>query len=188
MALLEIQVVVIQDEVSDLETDVDFLFEEQVIQDEKLLNLEQETEVIEQNIVSKFNTSFNNLYTSLMPKFSFLFSSIRISTILFLIPDLQANTLDLEVRVGNLEENSGDDGNSSIAELELRVDTLEDVTAELELRVDTLEDVTAGQETRIVAAEENIQGEKQKLNKMSRYLNAVFHNQITKFSVASRSY
>ena len=100
--------------------------------------------------------------------------------------DLQANALDLEVRVGNLEENSGDDGNSSIAELELRVDTLEDVTAEIEvqvvrlenvtaeieLRVDTLEndtvrlgievnsleDVIADQETRIVAAEENIQG------------------------------
>ena len=72
------------------------------------------------------------------------------------MPDLQANTLDLEVRVGNLEENSGDDGNSSIAELELRVETLEDATAELEVRVDSLEDVTADQETRIVAAEENI--------------------------------
>ena len=60
-------------------------------------------------------------------------------------PDLQANTLDLEVRVGNLEENSGDDGNSSVAELELRVDAIEDVTSD--------------QETRIVVAEENIQGE-----------------------------
>ena len=73
---------------------------------------------------------------------------------------LQANTLDLEVRVGNLEENSGDDGNSSITELELTVETLEDDTAELEVRVGTLEDVTADQEARIVAAEENIQGEK----------------------------
>ena len=33
--------VVIQDEVSDLETDVDFLFGEQIIQDERLLNLEE---------------------------------------------------------------------------------------------------------------------------------------------------
>ena len=41
-----------QDEVTDLETDVDFLFDEEVIQDEKLLNLGQETEVKEQNIVS----------------------------------------------------------------------------------------------------------------------------------------
>ena len=34
-----------EDEVTDLETDVDFLFDEQIIQDEKLLNLEQKTEV-----------------------------------------------------------------------------------------------------------------------------------------------
>ena len=39
VALLEIQV-------SDLDEDVDFLFDEQVIQDEKLLDLEQETDVI----------------------------------------------------------------------------------------------------------------------------------------------
>ena len=51
-----------------------------------------------------------------------------------------------------MEENSGDDGNSSIAELELRVDTLEDVTVELELRVGTLEDVTADQEKRIFSS------------------------------------
>ena len=78
----------------------------------------------------------------------------RIETVSF-PPDLQANTLDLEVRVGNLEENSGDDGNSSIAELELRVDTVEDVTAD--------------QETRIVAVEENIQGEAFLLCKESRH-------------------
>ena len=46
MELLEGQVVVLQDEVSDIETDVDFLFDETVIQDERLLNLEQETDVI----------------------------------------------------------------------------------------------------------------------------------------------
>ena len=73
---------------------------------------------------------------------------------------LQANTLGLEFRVGNLEENSGDDGNSSIAELELRVDSLEDVTGD--------------QETRIVAAEENIQGEKRKLCKLSRHFNGLY--------------
>ena len=37
--LLEGQVVVIQDEVSDIETDVDFLFDEQIIQDERLFDL-----------------------------------------------------------------------------------------------------------------------------------------------------
>ena len=51
MALLEIQVIEIEEDVSDLDQDVNFLFDEQVIQDEKLLNLEQETEEIEQNIV-----------------------------------------------------------------------------------------------------------------------------------------
>ena len=46
MALLEIQVVVIQDEVSDLETNVDFLFDETGIQDERILTLEQTTDAI----------------------------------------------------------------------------------------------------------------------------------------------
>ena len=39
--VLEGQVVVIQDEVSDIEADVDFLFAETVIQDERLFTLEQ---------------------------------------------------------------------------------------------------------------------------------------------------
>ena len=47
MELLEGQVVVIQDEVSDIETDVDFLFDETVIQDERLFSLEQETDAID---------------------------------------------------------------------------------------------------------------------------------------------
>ena len=50
--LLEIQVVVIQDEVSDLETDVDFLFDEQIIQDERLFSLEQGTDAINAQLVS----------------------------------------------------------------------------------------------------------------------------------------
>ena len=56
MTLLEIQV-------SDLDQDVNFLFDEQVIQDEKLLNLEQETdaidaelEVIDGDLESKFSS------------------------------------------------------------------------------------------------------------------------------------
>ena len=40
----------IDEDVSHLDQDVNFLFDEQVIQDEKLLDLEQETEVIEENI------------------------------------------------------------------------------------------------------------------------------------------
>ena len=41
VALLEIQVVVIQDDVTGLDQYVNFLFDEQVIQDKRLLGLEQ---------------------------------------------------------------------------------------------------------------------------------------------------
>ena len=44
VSLLEIQV-------TDLNQDVNFLFDEQVIQDEKLLNLEQETDVIDTRLL-----------------------------------------------------------------------------------------------------------------------------------------
>ena len=51
MELLEGQMLVIQNEVSDIETDVDFLFDEQIIQDERFLNLEQETDVIDTRLL-----------------------------------------------------------------------------------------------------------------------------------------
>ena len=54
MELLEIQMVVIQDEVFDLESDVDYLFDQQVIQDEKLLNLEQQSDVINGQIEGNY--------------------------------------------------------------------------------------------------------------------------------------
>ena len=60
------------------------------------------------------------------------------------LPALQATTIQLDSRVSVLEENGWGDGNSSISELEERVQTLEGITVD--------------QETRIVAAEENIQG------------------------------
>ena len=50
VALLEIQVVVIQDEITDLETDVDFLFEEQIIQDERLLGVENRVLDVENGV------------------------------------------------------------------------------------------------------------------------------------------
>ena len=57
MTLLEIQVEQIQDDVTGLtvglmevDENVDFLFDEQVIQDERLLNLETETEGIEEEV------------------------------------------------------------------------------------------------------------------------------------------
>ena len=60
VALLEIQMTAIQDDVTDLEVnlmelqgDVNFLFDEQVIQDERLFSLEQDNDVIIQEVESK---------------------------------------------------------------------------------------------------------------------------------------
>ena len=60
------QVVVIQDEVSDLETDVDFLFDEQIIQDQRLFSLEQQlisiNEDIESNLLTDKMTNENGYW------------------------------------------------------------------------------------------------------------------------------
>ena len=58
------------------------------------------------------------------------------------ITGLQATTLALDLRVTVLE-NGGDNGNSSVAELEVRVETLEATAADHETRISTTEsDVT----------------------------------------------
>ena len=46
VAVLETQVVNIEEDLTNLDEDVNFLFDETVIQDERLLNLEEETSVI----------------------------------------------------------------------------------------------------------------------------------------------
>ena len=51
--LLEIQVVAIEDEVTELESDVEFLFDQQLIQDQKLLDLEQETDAKDAHVEGK---------------------------------------------------------------------------------------------------------------------------------------
>ena len=58
--------------------------------------------------------------------------------ILFTI-GLQATTLSLDSRVTVLEENGGGDGNSSVAELEVRVETLEGTAADHETRISAAE-------------------------------------------------
>ena len=45
----------------------------------------------------------------------------------------------LDFQVTALEENRGDDGNSSVAELEVRVEALEETTADQETRISTAE-------------------------------------------------
>ena len=111
MALLEIQVDEIEEDIiitrvdlTELEGDVNFLFDEQIIQDERLFTLEQTTDAI--------NTELELIQTSI---------------------------LSLDFRVTTLEENGGDDGNSSVAELEVRVETLEGTAADHESRISTAE-------------------------------------------------
>ena len=53
MTLLEIQVSEIEGDVTLLEGDVNFLFEEQIIQDERLLILEQDSDTFDDQIESE---------------------------------------------------------------------------------------------------------------------------------------
>ena len=53
-ATIEERVSLLELQVENLDEDVDFLFDETVIQDQRLFSLEQETEEIEDDIVSKF--------------------------------------------------------------------------------------------------------------------------------------
>ena len=48
---------------------------------------------------------------------------------------LQSVATDLDDRVTVLEDNGGDDGNSSVAEIEVRVETLEGAAADHETRI-----------------------------------------------------
>ena len=57
---------------------------------------------------------------------------LNFSVSLIFTTDLQATTLALDFRVTILEENGGSDGNSSVAELEVRVETLEGTAADHE--------------------------------------------------------
>ena len=57
----------------------------------------------------------------------------------YLFLDLQDATITLDTRVTALEENGGDGGNSSVAELEVRVETLEATAADHETRISATE-------------------------------------------------
>ena len=54
MTLLEIQVTEVDERVGLLEGDVNFLFDEQVIQDERLLRLEDDTDTIEEQLFNVY--------------------------------------------------------------------------------------------------------------------------------------
>ena len=60
--------------------------------------------------------------------------------------DLQDTTLALDFRVTVLEENGGSDGNSSVVELEVRVEALEGTAADHETRISAVETDVTGRE------------------------------------------
>ena len=63
----------------------------------------------------------------------------RIIIIIVIILGLRGTTLALDFRVTALEENGWGDGNSSVAELEVRVETLEGTAADHETRISATE-------------------------------------------------
>ena len=78
VSLLETQMLVMQDEVTEVdervelvEGDVNFLFEEQIIQDERLLSLEQENDVIDDELESKFPLELWRPFTTSKENVSF---------------------------------------------------------------------------------------------------------------------
>ena len=60
------------------------------------------------------------------------------------ILDLQDTTFTLDFRVTALEENGGSGGNSSVAELEIRVSMLEDTVVDHETRISATESELMG--------------------------------------------
>ena len=166
VTLLEIQVIVIQDDLTgldedvngvevdltELEGDVNFLFDEQVIQDERLFNLEQENDVIDTRLLiidndleGEFIELINSFYFGsliLVGEKTYFQRTLKCRLLCFDIErliDLQAAASSLDFRVTALEENGGSGGNSSVAELEVRVETLEGTTADHETRISASE-------------------------------------------------
>ena len=69
----------------------------------------------------------------------FLLNKITCFCCFFVSTGLLATTISLDFRVTALEENGGGDGNSSVADLEVRVETLEGTAADHETRISAAE-------------------------------------------------
>ena len=122
MSLLELQVTDIQQDVSNLD-------ENAVIQDDRLFQLETETEGIEEDV-----EGLSRLYS----KPCLIITKCKQCNFLN-VSGLQITTFELDDRVTTLEENSGDGGNSSVADLEVRVETLEGTAADHQTRISATE-------------------------------------------------
>ena len=96
-----------------------------------MMNLKVNNFVPAINTETDFPTNINN-------------SESRKIVVIFVISGLQDTTLALDFRVTALEENGGSEGNSSIAELEVRVEALEGTAADHETRISTTESGLTG--------------------------------------------
>ena len=82
VTILEAQVVEIEENIADLDQDVNFLFDEQVIQDERLLNFfETETEEIDEQLIivdDDLESKFHELlvFSTSSSRFSVVFCSV----------------------------------------------------------------------------------------------------------------
>ena len=59
MAILEGQVVEIEEDITDLDQDINFLFDEQVIQDARIFTLEQTSIEIDEEVESTYRLGMN---------------------------------------------------------------------------------------------------------------------------------
>ena len=122
---------------ADLDEDVDFLFDEQIIQDERLFSLEQISIDVDEQLDIIDGTLEGNKIHQITQR------ECRKNFWCIIIAGLQATTLALDLRVTVLEENGGSDGNTSVAELEVRVEILEGTADDHETRLSATEsDVT----------------------------------------------
>ena len=154
VALLEVQMSEVREDlattdenVEDLDQDVNFLFDEQVIQDERLFSLEQTAndvddnlDLINEELEGKFPTWNNRIRNGNLQYYPY-----------FDIVALQDTTLALDFRVTVLEKNGGGGGNSSVAELEVRVETLEGTADDHETRISAIESDVNGKNTFILS-------------------------------------
>ena len=130
--------------VADLDQDVNFLFDEQVIQDERLLNLEEASVQVvlwnSQRSMPIFKVGVCAIMKSNHCNFIVKrYQNIFYQCVISFAQILRQQLWHLDFRVTALEENGGSDGNSSVAELEVRVETLEGTAADHETRLTTAE-------------------------------------------------
>ena len=122
----------------DLDEDVDFLFDETVIQDQRLLNLEEASVQVTVEL-AEINVNIQGKSHTVLLQSLCINIYVKPINVSFPFTDLETTDQVLDFRVSVLEENGGGDGNSSVAELEVRVETLEGTAADHETRISATE-------------------------------------------------